>query len=156
MCWDPATTGDKCNGAEWAVRPYSQQLSCPGWTLPAVSRQSLHRLQLHRHTQTHHLLYHQSCHTAPLFSTTASVTQYQCFQSKDLDHKMLLKEPDNVSPCILLSIVSKSWKTFNPSQIIKDLKPLELVENQIRELFLVFIVELSFLLHVIICPNYWR
>ena len=47
---------------------------------------------------------------------------------------MLLKEPDNVSPCILLSIVSKSWKTFNPSQIIKDLKPLELLENQIREL----------------------
>ena len=48
-------------------------------------------------------------------------------------HKMLLKETDTVTPCILLSIVSKSWKTFNPSQIIKDLKPLELLENQIRE-----------------------
>ena len=46
---------------------------------------------------------------------------------------MLLKETDTVTPCILLSIVSKSWKTFNPSQIIKDLKPLELLENQIRE-----------------------
>ena len=52
---------------------------------------------------------------------------------------MLLKDPD-----ILLSIVSNSWKTFNPSQIIKDLKPLELVENQIRELFLIFSVELSY------------
>ena len=50
---------------------------------------------------------------------------------------MLLKETDTVTPCILLSIVSKSWKTFNPSQIIKDLKPLELVENQKRKYYFI-------------------
>ena len=50
---------------------------------------------------------------------------------------MLLTESDSGAPCILLSLVSKSWKSFNPSQLLSDLnqksptfKTLELHDNQ--------------------------
>ena len=49
---------------------------------------------------------------------------------------MLLTESDSGAPCILLSLVSKSWKSFNPSQLLTDLnqkthsfKTLELHDN---------------------------
>ena len=34
---------------------------------------------------------------------------------------MLLTESDSGAPYILLSFVSKSWKSFNPSQLLTDL-----------------------------------
>jgi len=61
-----------------------------------------------------------------------------------------LPELSSHAPCILLSLVSKSLKTFNPSQIIADLsekaqgfQSIEFTENQKSKLQPFYHIELG-------------